>query len=243
MLEVDSLSVRYPDGTRALDEVSLVVPRGQFCVVLGSSGAGKSTLMKVINGLQQPSGGAVRIAGVERWPQPRARGFPVATIHQGIDLVMRSSVLDNVLHGALSELGAFRSLMGHFGIARRRRACELLHRVGLTEAQLYRRAAELSGGQQQRVGVARAFMKDPQLVLADEPVASLDPRTSREILALLRESAREKQVSVLCSLHDVTLAREFADRIVAMRAGRVVLDCVPKDFDSADVESLYSAAA
>jgi phosphonate transport system ATP-binding protein len=243
MLEVDSLSVRYSDGTRALEEVSLIVPRGQFCVVLGSSGAGKSTLIKAINGLQQPSSGALRIAGVERWPEASARAFPLATIHQGIDLVMRSSVLDNVLHGALGELGGFSALMGHFGTTRRRRACELLRRVGLTEAQLYRRASELSGGQQQRVGVARAFMKDPQLVLADEPVASLDPRTSREILALLRESAREKQASVLCSLHDVTLAREFADRIVAMRAGRVVLDCVPKNFDSTVVERLYATAA
>jgi phosphonate transport system ATP-binding protein len=114
MLEVDSLSVRYPDGTRALEEVSLIVPRGQFCVVLGSSGAGKSTLIRVINGLQQPSSGAVRIAGVERWPRSHARAFPVATIHQGIDLVMRSSVLDNVLHGALGEIGAFSALIGRF---------------------------------------------------------------------------------------------------------------------------------
>ncbi|HVF16982.1 MAG TPA: ATP-binding cassette domain-containing protein, partial [Steroidobacteraceae bacterium] len=160
-----------------------------------------------------------------------------------IDLVMRSTVLDNVLHGTLGEVDALSALLGRYGVARRRRACALLQRVGLTEAQLYRRASELSGGQQQRVGVARAFMKDPQLVLADEPVASLDPRTSREILALLREAAREKQVTVLCSLHDVTLAREFADRIVAMRAGRVVLDRAAKDFDSAVVEHLYAAAA
>ena len=240
MLQLSGVSVSYADGTRALDDVSLSVPQGQFCVLLGPSGAGKSTLLKAINGLVIPDQGEIHIAGRIHHGSGR---FPVATIHQSIDLVLRASVLDNVLHGALSEVSAVAAMFGWFGRQREREACALLERVGLSEAHLYRRAAELSGGQQQRVGVARAFMKQPQVVLADEPVASLDPRTSRDILQLLREAARERNVTVLCSLHDVGLAHEFADRIVAMRAGRIVFDGQPCTLDEMSVQRLYATAA
>lgn len=236
--------MRFTDGTHAVDNVSLTIPAGQFCVLLGPSGAGKSTLLRIINGLCEPMSGRVTIAGEQRWPRTRMRGrYKVATIHQGVDLVDRLTVLDNVLTGALAELSTASALLGLFGTKRKRRACELLHRVGLSEVHLYRRASDLSGGQQQRVGVARALMSEPALVLADEPVASLDPRTSREILMLLRQVARELGVTVLCSLHDIELARQFADRIIGMRAGHIAFDCEPRALDDARLDGLYAVAA
>ena len=242
-LQLDSVTVRFADGTQALDEVTLAIPRGEFCVLLGPSGAGKSTLLKVINGLCRPDTGDVTIDGARSWPKRPPRRSSVATIHQSADLVMRASVLDNVLCGALAQVSTVAALGGWFSRSRKRRACELLQQVGLSEAHVYRRASELSGGQQQRVGVARAFMSAPQLVLADEPVASLDPRMSREILALLKQAAIERGATVLCSLHDVSLAREFADRIVGMRAGRIVFDRSACELDAIACDELYAAAA
>lgn len=243
-LELAGVSVSFANGTRALADIDLVVQQGEFCVLLGPSGSGKSTLLKTVNGLIAPSEGRVAIAGQQRWPSVRdKRRFDVATIHQGVDLVDRLTVLDNVLCGSLASMSTLAALFGVFGVRRKREACALLHRVGLSEEHLYRRATELSGGQQQRVGIARAFMSSRALILADEPVASLDPRTSREILSLLQASARENQTSVLCSLHDVELARQFADRIVAMRAGRIAFDRRPRDLDVATLDGLYAAAA
>jgi phosphonate transport system ATP-binding protein len=244
MLDFANVGMRFADGTQAVDRVSLTIATGQLCVLLGPSGAGKSTLFKIANGLCEPVSGCVKIAGQQRWPRTRAaRRFKVATIHQGVDLVDRLTVLDNVLTGALAELSTMSALLGLFGPRRKRRACELLNRVGLTEAHLYRRACELSGGQQQRVGIARALMSVPMLILADEPVASLDPRTSREILMLLQKATRELGVAVLCSLHDVDLARQFADRIIGMRAGRIAFDCESHALDKAGLKGLYAVAA
>lgn len=240
VLALAGVSVQHADGTRALDAVDLQLPRGQFCVVLGASGAGKSSLLRVINGLLAPTAGTVALDGrTLRRADLRSRGRRMATIHQGIDLVPRLSVLDNVLCGSLATLSWWRSLLGWFGQARQRAACRLLAEVGLDESQLYRRASELSGGQQQRVGIARAFIGRPALVLADEPVASLDPKISRDILALLRRAADAHGATVLCSLHQVELALEFADRIVGMRAGRIVLDCIPAASAAAQLPALY----
>jgi phosphonate transport system ATP-binding protein len=244
MLDFANVDMRFPDGTHAIDQVSLTIATGQFCVLLGPSGAGKSTLLRIANGLCEPMSGYVTIAGQQRWPRTRASGrYKVATIHQGVDLVERLTVLDNVLTGVLAELPAVSALLGLFGTRRKRLACELLSRVGLNEIHLYRRACELSGGQQQRVGVARALMSEPALILADEPVASLDPRTSREVLMLLQQITRELGVTVLCSLHDVELARQFADRIIGMSAGRIAFDVEPGALDKSGLNGLYAAAA
>lgn len=224
-LAVEGLALRYPDGTQALEGLDLAVPHGQFCVVLGPSGSGKSSLIRLVNGLVRPSAGRILLDGTPlRAGDLRRRGQRMASVHQGIDLVPRLSVLDNVLTGCLGKLPAWRALTGAFGRQRQHRACELLREVGLDERHLYRRASELSGGQQQRVGIARAFMGAPSVVLADEPVASLDPETSRGVMALLRRAATTHGATVLCSLHQVELAREFADRIIGLRAGRLVLD-------------------
>jgi phosphonate transport system ATP-binding protein len=241
ILDLQQVRMRFASGPDVLKGVTLAVPAGQFCVLLGASGAGKSTLLRIINGLLQPASGEVFVAGRSLAQSPLRRRR-IGTIHQGADLVPRLSVLDNVLCGSLGQISTVRALLGLFGNERARLACRLLSRVGLEETHLYRRASDLSGGQKQRVGVARAFMSTPRLILADEPVASLDPRTSRSILTLLSEAAREHEAAVLCSLHDVDLAREFADRIVGMRDGRITFDCRPHDLTSPLIDELYAAA-
>lgn len=242
MLEVEGLGLRYSDGTRALEGLDLALPQGQFCVVLGPSGSGKSSLLRLVNGLARATAGRIVLDGQTlRDDDLRRRGQCMATIHQSIDLVPRLSVLDNVLTGSLARLPLWRALAGAFGARLQRRACQLLQEVGLDERQLYRRASELSGGQQQRVGIARAFMSQPAIVLADEPVASLDPEISRGVLALLRRAASTHGATVLCSLHQVDLAREFADRVVGLRAGRLVLDTDrPEQLDAEALGQLYA---
>lgn len=244
MIEFVQVGFRYPDGTRALHEVTLGVPRGQFCVLLGPSGAGKSTLLRTVNGLARPTEGYVRIDGVTMSAATAATlRRRVATVHQHYSLSPRMSVAGNVLSGLLPAVSTLRALLGWFEPAHRAKACALLERVGLEPVHLHRRAGDLSGGQQQRVGIARAFMLDPDVVLADEPVASLDPRTAKDILGLIRDAARERGATVLCSLHQLELARAFADRIVGMRAGRVVFDGPPEALDSAGLRSLYESGS
>jgi phosphonate transport system ATP-binding protein len=242
MLNFQDLTKHYGAGHMicALRSVTLAVPRGQFCVVLGSSGAGKSTLLRTVNGLVNPTHGRVEVDGTEIGPRTLAQIRPrVAMIHQQFNLTPRLSVAKNVLAGALPELSTLAALLHIFPAQFRRRACELVARVGLGEEHLQRRAQELSGGQQQRVEIARAFMLDPSVVLADEPVASLDPATSREVLGLLKEASKERRATVLCSLHQVDLAREFADRVVGMRQGQVVFDGLPAELNEEILCSIY----
>ncbi len=242
LLILHNVTKRYPDGTVAVDNVTLSVPAGQFCVLLGASGAGKSSLLKMVNGIVTPTSGTIRFQEIEITPRTLCRVQPhIGMIHQSFHLVPRLSVLDNVVCGALARIGLLPSIFHLFPRTLERKACRLLERVGLSEKHLYRRAMELSGGQQQRVAIARAFIIDPVLILADEPVASLDPTISRDVLSLLRDAARERNTTVVCSLHQVELARAFADRIVGVRAGRVVFDGPPEIFDAAAEEEIYSA--
>lgn len=241
--------LRFADATReygdttAVDHVSFTVPRGQFCVVLGASGAGKSTLLRMVNGLVEPSGGVVEFNGVavgpKSLPQIRRR---VAMVHQQFHLVPRLSVLKNVLSGALAEISTTRALLGLFPRDLQRKACQLLSEVGLGEQHVNRRAVQLSGGEQQRVAIARAFILEPDLVLADEPVASLDPNTSRVILELLRTASQHHGATVVCSLHQLELASEFADRIVGMSAGRIVFDGLPDELNDETLKAIYETA-
>lgn len=243
MIRFESLRKVWPDGTVAMDEISLEVPRGQFCVILGPSGAGKSTLLRAVNGLTQTTSGRVIIDDIElNHRTQRELRQRVAMIHQHFNLTDRMSVAGNVLAGLLPMVSTARALSGWFRPEQRAKACKLLERVGLLPMHLKRRAGDLSGGQQQRVGIARAFMLDPEVVLADEPVASLDPKISADILTLIRDAARERGATVLCSLHQVDLAREFGDRIVGMRDGKLVFDGTPAEFTDECVAALYHGA-
>nr|WP_153401282.1 phosphonate ABC transporter ATP-binding protein [Polymorphobacter fuscus] len=231
---------RYQDGTVGLADVSFEVPAGHFCVILGRSGAGKSTLLRCVNGLASPSSGRVVVDGVAvtaatlRQLRPR-----IGMIHQSFNLAPRASVATNVIAGALPAVSTGRALLGLFPKALRETACALIADVGLGEEHLQRRVASLSGGQQQRVGIARAFMLDPDHVLADEPVASLDPQTSIDILALIRRKAKQRGAAVLCSLHQIDLAMRFADQIVALRDGQVVFNGTPKALARQGLAHIY----
>lgn len=242
MLSFRNIDKLFPDGTRALHQVSLEIPRGQFCVVLGPSGAGKSTLLRMVNGLTLASAGSVTVDGVAIEPASLRSIRPrIGMIHQQFNLVERATVLANVLAGTLPAVPLWRSLLNLYPSDLRRKAARLLHEVGLGEEHLSRRITELSGGQQQRVGIARAFMLNPEVVLADEPVASLDPKTSRDILDLLKHESQAHNATVLCTLHQIDLAREFADRIVALRDGEVVFDGPPRDIDAATLHQVFGS--
>ncbi|QOV89218.1 phosphonate ABC transporter ATP-binding protein [Humisphaera borealis] len=244
MVTFRNITKTFPGGTRAIDNVSLSVPPGQFCVILGSSGAGKSTLLRAVNGLTELQAGVdvgeVRVGDTTVSPRTlRDVRRRVGMVHQQFNLVARLTVMDNVLAGALPEVSLPRTLLRLFPRDLRRKACVLLAEVGLGEEHLYRKASKLSGGQQQRVAIARALMLDPPVLLADEPVASLDPQTSSSILELLRHSTRSRGTTVLCSLHQVDLAIKFADRIVAMKNGKVVFDGPPEVLAALGVDSIY----
>ncbi|MFJ3491160.1 phosphonate ABC transporter ATP-binding protein [Leifsonia aquatica] len=232
--------------TRALDDVTLAVRRGEIVVLLGLSGSGKSTLLRHVDGLERPSSGAVEVLGEQvaalggrRLRSLRSR---VGFIFQQFELVPSLTVLENVLTGSLADLRGPRLGLWSYRRSARLAALGHLDRVGLLD-QAYQRADTLSGGQQQRVAIARALMQDPEILLADEPVASLDPESSDQVMALIREIALDRGLTVLCSLHQVDLALSWADRIVGLRHGRVVLDTPTEGLSKAQVMEIYGRVA
>jgi phosphonate transport system ATP-binding protein len=228
--------------TRALDAVDLTVPSGQMLAILGASGSGKSTLLRTLNGLVAPTSGTVQVLGCEvtsaRGPQMRKLRCGVGFIFQQFGLVGRLSVMENVLSGALGRIRFPRAGVLSYPRALRVDALANLERVGLAD-RAFQRSDTLSGGQQQRVAIARTLMQRPTVLLADEPVASLDPESSAAVMSLLLEICQEKGLTVIASLHQVELARGWADRLVGMRDGRVVLDASPRDVSSAEVMEIY----
>ena len=240
MIEVRGLTKRY-GGVTALTEVDLTVAAGELLVVLGPSGAGKSTLLRCINRLIEPSSGEVRVAGEVMPEDPaalRKLRAQVGMIFQDHNLVPRMSVLKNVLTGRLSHMPAWASVLQLFPADDISIALECLQRVELHE-RAWSRADRLSGGQQQRVGIARALAQQPRAILADEPVASLDPKSARLVLSDLKRAARELSIAVLCNLHQVQYAVEFADRIVGICAGRVVFEGTPAQLDDETLARIY----
>ncbi|MCU0888542.1 MAG: phosphonate ABC transporter ATP-binding protein [Rubritepida sp.] len=244
MIRAENVSVTYPNGTQALAPTTLRVAPGSFTVLLGPSGAGKSTLLRCFNGLVRPSEGRVLDAEGGDLAQPRVlRAHRRATgmVFQQHQLIGRVSVLGNVLTGRLGYHSGLRTLLP-FGAAEKRLALEALERVGLLEKAL-ERADRLSGGQQQRVGIARALVQRPRLILADEPVASLDPATALRVMELLHGICRADGLTAIVSLHQVDLARRFGERIVGLAAGRVVFDGPPEALDEAAIARIYGAHA
>lgn len=231
---------------RALDDVSVGFSAGQITALLGLSGSGKSTMLRHINGLHRPSRGSVEVFGadVASLNGKRLRGLRrhIGMIFQDFNLVGASSVLENVCIGRLGSLTGPRFTLVMYPRAVREEAMENLARVGLAD-RAFQRADTLSGGQQQRVAIARALMQHPRLLLADEPVASLDPVSTREILDLLVRIAAEEDLTVVCSLHQVQLALGFADRIIGLREGTVVLDEATAGLDPAAVAEIYGKVA
>ena len=227
MIRVREVFKRYPGGTIGLDGVTLDVGAGEFVALIGSSGAGKSTLLRCLNGLVIPTSGAVSVDGrpVTGVPGGDLRGVRarVGFVFQQFNLLKRLSVLDNVLVGTLSRVDRWRSLLGRFPAGEIERARRSLGRVGLAGLE-GRRVDTLSGGQQQRVAIARALVQEPRVLLADEPMSSLDPALSRSVMELLRDINREDGLTVIASLHVLDLAVTYGRRIIGLRTGRVVHD-------------------
>lgn len=225
MLEIRNLTKIYDDGTVALRNVDFKVETGEFLVIIGLSGSGKSTLLRCINRLIDPTEGEIIWDGVDITradpAQLRTIRRQIGMIFQHFNLVKRSNVITNVLAGRLGYTNPIISMMYRFPAKDRDMAMRALERVGI-EDQAFKRADELSGGQQQRVGVARALMQQPKMILADEPVASLDPVLAHTILGYLERMNREEGMTVLCSLHYLDLVQRYASRVIGLRDGRIV---------------------
>jgi len=242
MLSVIDLVKTYKTGDKALRSVTFTVKPGQVVGLIGPSGAGKSTLIRCINRLVEPTTGSILLndrdlAKVSRSELRRVRRR-IGMIFQEYALVERLTVMENVLSGRLGYVPFWRSFLRRFPQADVDKAFALLDRVGLTE-HADKRADALSGGQRQRVGIARALEQDPELLLIDEPTASLDPKTSRQIMRLICEICRERNLPAIINIHDVVLAQMFVDRIVGLRAGEVVFDGPPDTLDETALTSIY----
>jgi len=241
MLELQGLTRRFGAVT-AVDGVSLTVPTGQMLGIIGRSGAGKSTLLRLINRLAEPSDGRVMFEGVDvtalRGRALRDWRTRCAMIFQQFNLVQRLDVLTNVLVGRLNHRGTLSSLFKLFTAEERAMAIRTLDRFDLADAAL-QRADTLSGGQQQRVAIARALLQEPRILLADEPIASLDPRNGRVVMEALKRINVEDGLTVVCNLHTLDTARQYCDRIVGMAKGRVVFDGSPAELSAAMVREIY----
>ncbi len=242
MLRLESLTKRYPTGDLALKGVDLEMPKGQVLALIGPSGAGKSTLVRCINRLVEPSSGKVSLDGVEVTSLGgralRRMRRQMGMIFQEYALVERLTVMENVLSGRLGYVGFWRSYFRRFPQSDIDEAFRLLARVGL-EHMVDKRADELSGGQRQRVGIARALIQDPRLLLVDEPTASLDPKTSRQIMRLICELCGERDLPAIINIHDVLLAKMFAQRIVGLQLGEIVYDGSPQGLTDEVLTQIY----
>lgn len=242
LLELRGLAKSYDGRARALDGVNLEVRRGEFVSIIGSSGAGKSTLLRCVNRLIDPTEGSVTFDGDDvtrvRGRALRACRRRIAMVFQHYNLVHRATAIENVLQGRLGYKSTVVGMFGLFSEDEKRRAFAILGQVGLSDFA-YVRTDQLSGGQKQRVGIARALVQDPLLMLADEPIASLDPMSSRTVMEHLRWAADELGVACLVNLHQVDFALEFSDRIVGLAGGKLVFDGAPDELDAATIARIY----
>jgi phosphonate transport system ATP-binding protein len=246
MLEVHNLVKVYEGGVTALDNVSFSVNEGEFLAVIGLSGSGKSTLLRCINRLIEPTAGTILWKGTDltQASQEEMRRIrrTMGMVFQHFNLVTRSKVIVNVLAGRLGYINPAMSLINRFPGEDVDKALDELDRVGIKN-QAYKRADELSGGQQQRVGIARAMMQDPDMILADEPVASLDPVLAHSIMQYLEQINKEEGVMIICSLHFLDLVHRYADRAIALNEGKLMFDGQPKDIDDAKFKEIYGKEA
>jgi phosphonate transport system ATP-binding protein len=246
LLSIRNLTKTYANGVRALKGVSLDVKEGEFLVVIGLSGSGKSTLLRCINRLHNPTSGEILFQGrdIAQAQGREIRGVrrQIAMIFQHFNLIPRHSVIANVLMGTLGRTSTWRSLLGFFSESERTKAQEYLRLVGIADKAHYR-ADQLSGGQQQRVAIARALTQGPKMLLADEPVASLDPATCHTVMDYLRKVNRELGITIICNLHFLSLVREYATRVVALRAGEIVFDGSPSEISEEWFAKIYGEGA
>lgn len=246
MLEIKNLTKIYDGGVQALDNVSFKVEQGEFLAVIGLSGSGKSTLLRCINRLIEPTDGQIVWNGVDVTAASQDEMLrirrKIGMVFQHFNLVSRSKVITNVLAGRLGYVNPVMSLLNRFPKSDIDMAIEQLDRVSIAD-QAYKRADELSGGQQQRVGIARAMMQQPEMILADEPVASLDPVLAHSIMQYLEKINKEDGVTVLCSLHFLDLVHKYADRAIALNDGQLLFDGSPEEIDDDKFREIYGKDA
>lgn len=251
ILTIKNLTKTYPNGVKALKNVSFNVKKGEFLVVIGLSGSGKSTLLRCLNRLHDPTTGeiilndngqATDVAHVENKNEIRNLRKRVGMIFQHFNLIPRHTVLSNVLMGKLSYVGTLKSIFGIFSSQDIADAMKYLSLVGIAE-KAYIRADQLSGGQQQRVAIARALTQNPKILLADEPVASLDPATCHTVMDYLRKVNQELGITIICNLHFLSLVRQYATRVIALKGGELVYEGSPSNIDEAWFEKIYGTGA
>lgn len=237
-IEFENVSKIYDENTVALDDVSFTISEGEFVILLGPSGAGKSTMLRVLNGLTEPTEGSVRIGGREI----QGNRSEVGMVFQEHYLIESKTAFGNALSGALSRNGLLRSALGMHAETDKMTALEALQTVGLLD-EAAQRAESMSGGQKQRVGIARALVQEPEIVLADEPVASLDPKAARDVMRYLKKAATEQDLTTVTSLHQVNIAREFGDRFLGIRDGEVIFDGTADDLTMDEMDRIYYGEA
>jgi phosphonate transport system ATP-binding protein len=246
MLEVRNLTKIYEGGVKALDNVSFQVEQGEFLAVIGLSGSGKSTLLRCINRLIEPTDGTILWNGIDitaaSQEEMRRIRRKIGMVFQHFNLVSRSKVITNVLAGRLGYVNPMISIINRFPEEDLKKAFTEMERVGIAN-QAHKRADELSGGQQQRVGIARAMMQEPEMILADEPVASLDPVLAHSIMQYLEKINNDEGVMVICSLHFLDLVHRYADRAIALNEGRLMFDGSPKAIDDVKFKEIYGKDA
>ena len=242
MIIFDHVSKVYPNGTVGLDDVSLRIEDGEFVAIIGRSGAGKSTLLRAVNRMHQITSGSLTVNGTD---VTELSGKPLRKFRRGIgmvfqsfNLVTRTSVIKNVLAACVPDMPFWRVLLGAFRKEDKIRALESLDKVGILD-KAYMRADQLSGGQQQRVALARTLPQDPHIILADEPVAALDPVTAKQVMEDFVHINQALGISILLNIHHVELALEYADRIIGIRAGKIVYDGPSKQVDQAVLDTIY----
>jgi phosphonate transport system ATP-binding protein len=242
MIRLEHVTHTYANGTRALCDISLGLSGASFTVLIGPSGAGKSTLMRVLNGLVKPTQGRVWLGDVEVSRAPgaavRHERRKIGMVFQQFNLVKRVTALENVLLGRMGYNPVWRTTLRAYTKPDRELAMRLLERVGMAD-QAWQRADTLSGGQQQRVGIARALAQEPELILADEPISALDPKSSEQVMELLQTIQREDGIAVIANLHHLDAVREYAERVIALRAGAVVFDGRPEQLTPEIARGLY----
>ena len=242
MIKFENVSVTYPGGVEALKDLNLEIKDGDFIIIVGLSCAGKSTLLRTVNNLVKPSTGSVYLEGKNvtsaKKKELKKIRSQIGMIFQTFNLVNRSTVLKNVLTGRLSNISTIRSILGLWPKDQKEMAFEALNQVEILE-KAYVRASNLSGGQQQRVGIARALSQKPKVMLADEPVASLDPITSRVVMSYLKKINTELGITTIVNLHFLDLAKEFGDRLIGLRDGKLVFDGNVNDVSDEDFENIY----
>lgn len=247
ILRIKNLKKTYPNGIQALKGVSFDVKRGEFLVIIGLSGSGKSTLLRCLNRLHDPTGGEVRFHEQDTVQLTTAADIrnlrkKIGMIFQHFNLIPRHTVLSNVLMGKLAYTPTWKSIFGLFSDEDKAEAMKYLKLVGISE-KAYIRADQLSGGQQQRVAIARALTQNPEVLLADEPVASLDPATCHTVMDYLRKVNQELGITIVCNLHFLSLVRMYATRVIALKGGELVYEGDPKNIDQAWFEKIYGEGA